>query len=268
METPRAPGEAPGEAIVAMLGNQALLETTIASAPTTSLKEVEGVLSKVARQSGFEFYSYVGGKVFSTVGRGLRKFVGEPLVITNFPVEWISMYHERNFGCVDPVVGRVLDTRLPFIWDLQEAKGEGKTQTEFLKTAQDFSVCRGYSVPILGPEGDYGLFTVVSVLGAREFDSLIREVQAPLFLLANHIHQAVRRFANGEPDPVHLTAREREVLQWTAAGKTNMEIGVILTISAKTVEYHLYNGMRKLDVYSKAQAVAKAMLLGLIFPGQ
>lgn len=251
-----------------MLGNQALLESTISAAPKSTLKEVEGVLGHVARESGFDFYSYVGGKVFSPAGRGLRKFIGEPLVITNFPVEWISLYHEKNFGCVDPVVGRVLDTRLPFVWDIETTRGEGKLQKAFLKTAHDFSVCRGYSVPILGPEGDYGLFTVVSALGAREFDALIRTVQAPLYLLANHIHQAVRRLANGSPDPVHLTPREGEVLQWTAAGKTNMEIGVILSISEKTVEYHLYNGMRKLDVYSRAQAVAKAMLLGLIYPGE
>lgn len=251
-----------------MLENQALLETTIASVPTTSLKDVESVLRHVARGSGFDYYSYVGGKVFSPIGRGLRKFIGEPVVITNFPVEWISLYHERNFGCVDPVVGRVLDTRLPFIWDIEATKGEGKIQREFLKAAHDFSVCRGYSVPILGPDGDYGLFTVVSVLTVREFDSLVRTVQAPLFLLANHIHQAVRRLGSGASDPVRLTPREREVLQWTAAGKTNVEIGVILSISDKTVEYHLYNGMRKLDVYSRAQAVARAMLLGLIYPGQ
>lgn len=41
---------------------------------------------------------------------------------------------------------------------------------------------------------------------------------------------------------------------------------MILGLSEKTVQYHLYNSMKKLDVYSKPQAVAKAILLGLIKP--
>lgn len=56
-----------------------------------------------------------------------------------------------------------------------------------------------------------------------------------------------------------LSAREREVLHWVGEGKTNHEIGVILGISARTVQTHLEHVFAKLGVVSRAQAVAEAL---------
>jgi DNA-binding CsgD family transcriptional regulator len=70
---------------------------------------------------------------------------------------------------------------------------------------------------------------------------------------------------NREPR-TDLTPREVEVLQWTAIGKTMGEIGEIIGISEKTVQVHVYNAMKKLGVYSKAAATAKAVLFGLLRP--
>jgi DNA-binding CsgD family transcriptional regulator len=67
-------------------------------------------------------------------------------------------------------------------------------------------------------------------------------------------------------DTTQLSLREREVLYWAASGKTFEETGMILGISRKTVEAHMYKAMRKLDVYNTPQAVTKAILLGLIQP--
>ncbi len=46
---------------------------------------------------------------------------------------------------------------------------------------------------------------------------------------------------------VALSLRERECLQWCAAGKTSAETGAILSISEVTVNWHLKNAARKLD---------------------
>ena len=53
-----------------------------------------------------------------------------------------------------------------------------------------------------------------------------------------------------------LTEREAECLRWAAAGKTNGEIAVILSISENTVRYHFKNILSKLDATSRAQAIA------------
>ena len=54
-----------------------------------------------------------------------------------------------------------------------------------------------------------------------------------------------------------LSAREAEILQWVAMGKTNPEIGAILNISSFTVKNHVQRILRKLDVSSRTQAVGK-----------
>ena len=54
-----------------------------------------------------------------------------------------------------------------------------------------------------------------------------------------------------------LSEREHEILHWVKTGKTNFEIGVILTISPNTVKNHLKRIFQKLDVSCRAQAVAK-----------
>lgn len=54
-----------------------------------------------------------------------------------------------------------------------------------------------------------------------------------------------------------LSDREQEILHWVRGGKTNLEIGMILNISANTVKNHLKRIFQKLDVSCRAQAVAK-----------
>jgi LuxR family quorum-sensing system transcriptional regulator SolR len=61
-----------------------------------------------------------------------------------------------------------------------------------------------------------------------------------------------------------LTPREVEVLRWTGEGKTAGEIGRILNISERTVNFHVNNVLLKLNATNKVQAVVKAIALGLI----
>lgn len=53
-----------------------------------------------------------------------------------------------------------------------------------------------------------------------------------------------------------LSDREVEIMDWVGKGKTNLEIGMILDISAFTVKNHLQRIFRKLNVGNRAQAVA------------
>jgi DNA-binding CsgD family transcriptional regulator len=61
-----------------------------------------------------------------------------------------------------------------------------------------------------------------------------------------------------------LTLKETECLGWCKEGKTNWEIGEIMSISEKTVEFHLSNTIRKLRVSNRITAVVKAIQLGVI----
>lgn len=61
-----------------------------------------------------------------------------------------------------------------------------------------------------------------------------------------------------------LSAREREVLQLIAEGKTTKEIGSILGISVKTAETHRSRVMDKLEIRDTAGLVRYAIRMGLI----
>lgn len=63
-----------------------------------------------------------------------------------------------------------------------------------------------------------------------------------------------------------LTAREREVLQLVAEGKTTKEISAILGVSVKTADAHRTRLMQKLDIHDIAGLTRYAIRQGLIQP--
>ena len=56
-----------------------------------------------------------------------------------------------------------------------------------------------------------------------------------------------------------LTERESEVLLWLARGKSNQDIGQILTMSPRTVNKHLEQVFRKLGVENRTSAAAVSL---------
>ena len=68
------------------------------------------------------------------------------------------------------------------------------------------------------------------------------------------------------PKRVGLREREVETLTWAARCKTFAEIGTILGLSKRTVEFHLENARRKLGVATRTQALIKAASGHLIRP--
>ena len=66
------------------------------------------------------------------------------------------------------------------------------------------------------------------------------------------------------PSDISLTERELEVLNAVASGKRSKEVAVQLGISERTVKAHLGNIYRKLEVDSRAAAIAVAAQMGIL----
>jgi DNA-binding NarL/FixJ family response regulator len=60
-------------------------------------------------------------------------------------------------------------------------------------------------------------------------------------------------FLGSRQPAVDLTARQREVVQLLAEGRSPKEIGSLLRISVKTVEFHKYAAMQKLGLHTIAE---------------
>jgi len=85
-------------------------------------------------------------------------------------------------------------------------------------------------------------------------DSALRQMPpAPMRQAACASNQAQRHVLQ----MAALSERERQIMTWVALGKTNPEIGCILSISEFTVKNHMKSIFGKLDVTNRAQAVAK-----------
>jgi DNA-binding response OmpR family regulator len=87
-------------------------------------------------------------------------------------------------------------------------------------------------------------------------------------VLAAVIASRLKRVARSAllPKRVDLGERELEALTWAARGKTFAEIGQILGVSRRTIEFHLDNARRKLGVPTRTQALIKAAMGQLIEP--
>ena len=74
-------------------------------------------------------------------------------------------------------------------------------------------------------------------------------------------------FAAGPPTPTdafpQLTAREREILDLLAAGRSNAQIAAALYLSPKTVRNNVSNVFAKLQVADRAEAIVRAREAGL-----
>jgi two-component system, NarL family, response regulator NreC len=96
----------------------------------------------------------------------------------------------------------------------------------------------------------------------------IRDVCAGGMYLSSIVSGAVVQayLSKTEFSDAPLTAREQQVLQLVAEGKTTKEIGMILGVATKTAESHRTKLMEKLDIHSAAGLVRYAVRHGVVPP--
>jgi DNA-binding NarL/FixJ family response regulator len=104
---------------------------------------------------------------------------------------------------------------------------------------------------------------------ASELVRAIREVLAGRTyitpLIAGEMLDSVRKPAfRAGAGTTTLSPRQREVLQLVAEGRTAKEIGTLLSISVKTVEFHKSRIMKELGVRSVADVTRYALRRGLV----
>ena len=104
-------------------------------------------------------------------------------------------------------------------------------------------------------------FTALYEVGRRQtLADLLAEADAIVTIAEEAARQPRRRAAGA----FALTARECEVLNLLADGKTDREIAELLFISRRTVNFHVANIRGHLGVHSRHDAVARAQDLGLL----
>lgn len=149
-------------------------------------------------------------------------------------------------------VNHVLDSNAPFFWSKRDGvRGE---RYQVVKQPRGDGL-HGLQVPVFGPTGLEGAvsFAGTSIDASASARLLLEMVGASVFRAARRLAEAPADIRAGA-----LSAREREVLRWVAAGRRQAEIAATLGLSARTVENHLRRARQRLSVATTAQAVRAA----------
>jgi DNA-binding NarL/FixJ family response regulator len=131
---------------------------------------------------------------------------------------------------------------------------------------------------LTGTEVDDRVFDLVAagiegyVLKQIEPGELVRAIRAVVhgeaYLHPDVMKRIAQRIQPQRTQPVPLTPRELEVLEWMATPNTYRQIALQLSVSEETVRSHAKNILEKMRQPNRSQAVLAAMRLGLIKLGE
>lgn len=118
-------------------------------------------------------------------------------------------------------------------------------------------------VPVRGSNAEVAAL----VIGLQaEQAALAQQIAWYWSIIANYLYEAIYRLnvVTKTAADFCLTSREQACLDWAAKGKTSWEISQILSISERTVNFHLGNCIRKTSSCNRQQAISKCVAAGHI----
>ncbi|TAK90200.1 MAG: LuxR family transcriptional regulator [Burkholderiaceae bacterium] len=205
---------------------------------------------------GYEHFLYG----VRTSGTSPREFV-----LSGYPKEWREHYIQQHYEMVDPTLLHSIRSYVPLHWSVDLMPRE---TGPLFEEAHDFGLKAGLSLPLHGANIQVAMLSLSSSAPAEKLQEHIVSTMPVAQLFSSYLHEAALRLVLEKEEVViaapHLTPRELECLKWAMLGKTAWETGRILSISERTVVFHLENAKNKLDVHTTRQAIARALSLGLM----
>lgn len=222
--------------------------------------DADGLARLVAREVGrlgFDHYMY--WLRFAPNGRRVRFFFG------NYPQEWAERYDVERYEADDLVMHRLNATVVPFTWgEAMRFVRATAVQELVAQEAADAGLISGAAVPLAGPSAARAHLVVATSMGPAELQRLFEEHKHELYLIGLYTHERALELADVPVGSatIRLTGRELEVLKWVVRGKSNWEIGNILSVSETTVKDHVRNICGKFGVNTKMHAASMALWHG------
>ena len=171
--------------------------------------------------------------------------------------KWVDLYERSEFFRKDPVVTHAAKGQGLFCWSEAFEKMEETVCKDFVDSARDHGYVSGFAMSMLTPDDIVKGFDVTLVSLASKNAELNSYAEEAWRGVMPVIHHQARFDDTDQICP--LSARELEVLKWISTGKTIWETSVILGLAEATIKYHMKSIFKKLGVYNRAQAVAKAV---------
>jgi LuxR family transcriptional regulator, quorum-sensing system regulator BjaR1 len=204
-----------------------------------------------AEAQGFQYMLVVKGK------HSVIDSVSGCALYSDMPQGFGQSFDDLGFSKNNPLISHALKEARPYsaaeLWAMPLTVQQRRALAQ---VNLSLNVLDGLMIPIRNADVLEG---IVLLGGAKpEMAPIIRST---LHLLAYcAFEQVIHLLANPRRASAGLLSpREVECLSWAAAGKTDGEIGRILSISPRTTRFHIENAKKKLGVATRVQAVAEAM---------
>ncbi|WP_431319990.1 LuxR C-terminal-related transcriptional regulator [Rhizobium sp. YTU87027] len=221
---------------------------------TNTRAEFAQILVKVARAYGFRHITLMLAPAPESV---LLKTL---LIETSLPSAYFNQFDRARIMRFPMLSMGMGDSALPRSWSLSDNSCAYTFPNELNKLQHEFGIPTGVALPAYTRNGERILFWLAGdrpVLGQTELNELA--------MVTLHLLDAYHRTKQSKvTEHTPLSAREREVVRWTAQGKTSIEIGQILSLSDHTVNAYMTSAIKKLDCVNRTQLVAKAIRMKLI----
>lgn len=197
-------------------------------------------------------------------GLRLSVHVTKPKVVlvNNYPLSWQQCYAQHNYLAIDPTVHHCGRSVMPLIWE----EHIFKDTRDFWEDARSHGLCHGWAQSCANLQGTQGMLTL-----ARSAEPLsgaeMEKNGYKMVWLTQAVHQCMSSLILAgtlSQTVFQLSKREKDVLRWTADGKTAGEISDIMNITERTVNFHISKAMEKLGCVNKTAATVRAALLGLL----
>jgi DNA-binding CsgD family transcriptional regulator len=228
---------------------------------------VEELDNVVSRNTGDAALQFIASKYALTnvayLGINIPRIKDPAYIMATYSTAWVHRYVSKDYVSLDPVIQVGLRGILPVDW--KDVRNQNKAVRDFFGESVEFGLGQqGLSIPIRGVHGEAAMFSINADRTDRAWASDKRRLMRDFQVLAFHFHNRVlERLGVSRPE-VQLSANELECLKWAAAGKTTFDTSIILNISHRNVRFFLESARSKLDACTTAQAVARALRLGLI----
>lgn len=183
--------------------------------------------------------------------------------------EFWENYTKSDLIKIDPIIAQSIEYSTPVKWkDTYTAyrnKRQDNNLENLIKSTEDNSLKNGITFSFNTKDSPH-IFIIFSLcIKSNNFDAvLIHRLDVLLPYAYEPIQKLYQSTSSSDSLAQNLTSREREVLKWVTQGKTSWETGKILSITERTVKFHLNNTYQKLNVTNRIQAIATAVNHGII----
>jgi DNA-binding CsgD family transcriptional regulator len=251
------------ELISCLSGSDALklLEVIHLSLSCTSEADFAALFPRLQGLFAFDFVGTLLGR--HDDGNGLVIAHG---INISFPDEWLIEYTTNNYFHRDVLTVETFRTCTPKHWTYEIPGAADLVPKEIISLNMDIGAREAYShgsyPAAQGQNGSIFCFAGPTMDNDMRTAAILEAVVPHLHLVFNNLFSKAQSKSGSMS--VALSPREKEVLNWLKQGKSSWDMSVILNISERTVNYHVYNIMEKLGAINRPQAVAIATHLGLV----